>query len=50
MAIAMLISSAELAPQLATTAAAIAGFSLLAYGVHEGWLVFYDREPDGPPS
>jgi hypothetical protein len=23
---------------------------LLMYGVHLGWLVFYDRESDGPPS
>jgi hypothetical protein len=30
--------------------AAIAGFVLLMYGVQVGWLVFYDRESDGPPS
>ncbi len=33
-----------------TTVAAVLGFALLMYGVHVGWLVFYDRESDGPPS
>ena len=50
MAVSLLVSSWELAPPMATTLAAIAGFLLLMYGVHLGWLVFYDREPDGPPS
>jgi Flp pilus assembly protein protease CpaA len=50
MAFALLVSSRELAPPLATTVAAIAGFVIVMYGVHVGWLVFYDREPDGPPS
>jgi hypothetical protein len=50
MAVSLLVSSWELAPPMATTAMAIAGFSLLMYGVHLGWLVFYDRESDGPPS
>jgi hypothetical protein len=50
MAIALLTSSWELAPPVATTLAAIAGFLLLLYGVHVGWLLFYDRESDGPPS
>ena len=50
MALALLISSRELAPPLATTVAAIAGYAIVMYGVHVGWLVFYDREPDRPSS
>ncbi|HEY5822252.1 MAG TPA: hypothetical protein VIT20_09770 [Propionibacteriaceae bacterium] len=50
MTAALLLSSWELAPLLATTLGAIIGFSLLMYGVHVGWLVFYDRESDGPAS
>jgi hypothetical protein len=49
-AFALLVSSWELAPPLATTIAAIAGFGIVMYGVHLGWLLFYDREPDGPSS
>ncbi len=48
--VAMLVSSWEFAPALATTLAAIVGFGLVVYGVHVAWLVFYDREPDGPSS
>ena len=50
MAFALLVSSRELAPPLATTVAAIAGYAFVMYGVHVGWLLFYDREPDGPSS
>ena len=50
MAVALLVSSWELAPDFATTVAAIAGFLILMYGVHLAWLVFYEREPDGPSS
>jgi hypothetical protein len=50
MTIAMLVSSRDLAPPIATTVAAIVGFGLLSYGVHVAWLVFYDREPEGPSS
>jgi hypothetical protein len=46
----VLVSSWELGPPLATTVAAIAGFVIVMYGVHVGWLVFYDRETDGPSS
>jgi hypothetical protein len=49
-AVALLVSSRELAPALATTFAAIVGFGLLMYGVHVAWLMFYDREPQGPSS
>ena len=49
MAVALLASGARLAPDLLTTAAAVLGFSSVMYGVHVGWLIFYDREPDGPP-
>lgn len=50
MTVALLLSGAEVGPKLATTVGAIVGFLLLVYGVHIGWLVFYDRDPDGPPS
>jgi len=50
MAAAMLVSSLQLAPPIATTVVAIVGFGLLSYGVHVAWLVFYDREPEGPSS
>ena len=50
MAVALLISSWQIAPPILTTVAAIVGLVLLMYGVHLAWLVFYDREPDGPPS
>jgi Flp pilus assembly protein protease CpaA len=50
MAVALVVSSTRLAPDLATTVAAIAGFLILMYGVHLAWLMFYDREPDGPSS
>jgi hypothetical protein len=48
--VALLVSSRELAPALATTLAAIVGFGLLMYGVNVAGLVFYDREPQGPSS
>jgi hypothetical protein len=50
MAVALLVSSWELLPDLVTTVAAIAGLLILMYGVHLAWLVFYEREPDGPSS
>ena len=50
MAIALLVSSLRLLPDPATTLAAIVGFSLVMYGVHLGWLIFYERESDGPPA
>lgn len=50
MALALLFSGLRLAPDLLTTAAAIVGFSLVMYGVHVGWVIFYDRETDGPPA
>lgn len=50
MVLALVSSSYELAPAAVTTVAAIIGFLLVMYGVHVGWLVFYEREPDGPAS
>ena len=50
MALAMLVSSRDLVPPIATTVAAIVGFGLVSYGVHVAWLLFYDREPEGPSS
>jgi len=50
-AFALLVSSWELAPPLATAIAAIAGFGIVMYGVHLGWLLFYDASPtDRPPD
>jgi Flp pilus assembly protein protease CpaA len=49
-AIALLVSNFDLAPLLSTTIAALIGFGVLMYGLHVGWLVFYEREPDGPSS
>jgi hypothetical protein len=49
-AFALLVSSFDLVPPLATTIAAVAGFLLVMYGVHLAWLVFYEREPEGPSS
>ncbi len=40
----------DLAPDVATTFAALAGSALFRCGVHRGWLMFYDRKSDGPPS
>ena len=40
----------DLLPPAVTTVAALTGFALIMYGVHVGWLVFYNREPDGPSS
>jgi threonine/homoserine/homoserine lactone efflux protein len=50
MAVALVASAWSIAPPLLTTAGAIVGFCYLAYGVHIGWTIFYDREPDGPAS
>ncbi len=43
-------SSLEVAPMLVTTILALVGMVLVMYGVHVGWLLFFDREPDGPSS
>jgi len=50
MVVALLASARDIAPALVTTGAAMVGFVLVMYGVHLGWLVFYEREPDGPAS
>ncbi len=50
MATALLVSYWELTPPIVTTAAGVIGFVLLLYGVHVAWVLFYDRESDGPPS
>lgn len=46
----LLTSAWDLTPELLATLAAVVGFGYLAYGVHVGWQIFYDREPDGPSS
>jgi Flp pilus assembly protein protease CpaA len=48
--IALFASAVNLASPMSTTIAAVIGFVVLLYGLHLGWLVFYDREPDGPSS
>ena len=50
MAVALLVSSVRLLPDAATTLAAIVGLCLVMYGVHLGWVIFYERESDGPPA
>jgi len=48
-ATALLVSVLGMLPDVATTLAAIAGFCLVMYGVHLGWVIFYEQESDGPP-
>jgi hypothetical protein len=50
MVLALASSAAQLVPPLASTLVAVAGFVLLMFGVHVGWLVVYERDPDGPAS
>jgi L-lactate permease len=50
MASALLLSAYEVGPPLATTIGALVGLVLLVYGVHVGWLIFYDRDDDGSPT
>jgi hypothetical protein len=50
MAVALLVSSLRMLPDAATTLAAIVGLCLVMYGVHLGWVIFYERESDGPPA
>jgi hypothetical protein len=49
MTMALLVSGLHLLPDAATTFAAIVGFSSVMYGVQVGWVIFYERESDGPP-
>lgn len=49
-ATAVTLSLWPFAPPITTTVGAVTGFALVMYGVHIGWLVFYDRESDGPSS
>lgn len=46
----MVVSVLQMAPPLLTTIGWVIGFVLVLYGVHVGWMVFYDREPEGPSS
>ena len=48
-AVSLLVSVLHMLPDEATTLAAIIGFSMVMYGVHLGWVIFYERESDGPP-
>src|SRR3712207_1376473 len=50
MAAGLLGSGVEAVPLLVTTVLGVVGFVLVMYGVLVGWLVFYDRDSDGPPS
>jgi hypothetical protein len=50
MALGLLSSAKGLGPQFAATIVAAVGLVFVVYGVHVGWLVFYDRDPDGPSS
>lgn len=46
----LVVSAWEMVHPVVTTVGAIIGFVMLMYGVHLGWLVFYERDPDGPAS
>jgi uncharacterized membrane protein len=48
-AVALLVSMLGMLPDAATTLAAIVGFSMVMYGVHLEWVIFYERDSDGPP-
>ncbi len=50
MAVALFVSTWPFAPMIATTIGALVGFVLLLYGVHLGWTIFYNKDPDGPSS
>lgn len=50
MASALVVSAFEMIHPGVTTAGAIIGFVMLMYGVHLGWLIFYERDSDGPAS
>ncbi|WP_375426382.1 hypothetical protein [uncultured Friedmanniella sp.] len=50
MVVSMVLSVLQMAPPLVTTIGWLIGFVLVLYGVHVGWLIFYDRDPDGPSS
>jgi heme/copper-type cytochrome/quinol oxidase subunit 4 len=50
MAVALFASAHGLGTDATTTLAALAGFALVNYGVHLAWVVFCDRESDGPAS
>ena len=49
LAVALLTSGLRLLPDLATTLAAVVGVCLVMYGVNGAWLIFYERDSDGPP-
>ena len=49
-AVAMVLSAMNFTSPLVTTIGALVGFVFMLYGVHVGWLIFYEREPDGPSS
>jgi hypothetical protein len=50
MVAALVLSAHDVGPPVTTMAGAVVGFVLLLHGVHVGWLVFYDRDDDGPAS
>jgi hypothetical protein len=50
MAVSMVVSVLRMAPPVVTTVGWLVGFALILYGVHVGWMIFYDREPEGPSS
>jgi hypothetical protein len=47
--VALLVSMVRVLPDATTTLAAVLGFCLVMYGVHLGWVIFYEGESDGPP-
>ena len=49
-AVALPVSASRLLPDAVTTFAAIVGFCLVSHGLHLSWVIFYERESDGPPA
>lgn len=49
-AVSLFFSAIHVAPEVATTLGAIVGFLMIMYGVCLGWMVFYERESDGPSA
>ena len=47
MGMALLVTVMDVLPPVVPTVAALVGFGFMLYGVHVGWLVFYERDPDG---
>ena len=50
MVVTMVLSAQHTGPLLLTTLGWLTGLALVVYGVHVGWMVFYDRDPRARPA